>query len=288
MSFLDTDKEIHITGALRCAKTKYNIDFVNKGQIKFGLPRLWVDEGKNNGDGRGDVAEGMFATFNIYDFQRVESMAEKYNIPNSNIEIDNIGDRVYYRRKRTMSLPTFCLYGIKYDLFHIEQKVGKQRIVGKIPGNYFSAFSNIHDEDINNLPEEDKPSVVIIKNYDILKSRIITKLLDIGVLENEIINAPILYYDFKKYGQFGYYEINSQEPKELLFKRNDFEDQSEIRFIVNSRNEEIINYLRNNTIEIGDLTDIAQMVKGYFKDGIFISMTIQLEERDSYEQSTEN
>ena len=43
MSFFDTDKTLHISGALRSARYEYNKVFLEKGAIKFGTPQSWVD-----------------------------------------------------------------------------------------------------------------------------------------------------------------------------------------------------------------------------------------------------
>lgn len=69
MSFFDTDKTLHISGALRSARYEYNKACLEKGAIKFGTPQSWVDMGKKYGEGRGDIFEGMFVTFDKRDFR---------------------------------------------------------------------------------------------------------------------------------------------------------------------------------------------------------------------------
>lgn len=276
MSIFDTDKTIHIAGVLRCAKNKYNKAFLEKGAIKFGLPQSWVNIGKQYGEGRGDVAEGMFATFNNMDLERVVEFGRKYNIPNDEVVVDRVGSRIFYRYRETINLPTFCLYGIKFDLFDVEPRVGEQRIHGVIPGKYFTAFSDNIDGSDETVSDDEKPSAIFITDYDLLKERIVSKLKEIGVSEEEIIAEPIQYYDTKKYGENYYYEVTSERPKELLWKREEFKEQSEIRIIVNSKNESAMSILRSEVIEIGELTDIAQLANANFDNGLHVAMTIKI------------
>lgn len=64
--------------------------------------------------------------------------------------------------------------------------------------------------------------------------------------------------------------------KKLLWKREEFKEQSEIRIIVNSKNESAMNILRNEVIEIGELTDIAQLANANFDNGLHVAMTITI------------
>lgn len=50
MSIFDTDRVKHICGVLRSAKYEYNKAFLESGSIKFGIPKKWVDIGKERGE----------------------------------------------------------------------------------------------------------------------------------------------------------------------------------------------------------------------------------------------
>lgn len=276
MSIFDTENIIHFSGALRCAEKQYNDAFVKRGCIKFGLPQKWVDDGKKYGPGRGDVFEGTFATCNIFDIENTLKLCSVYKIPNSDTTCEVISNRVYFKRKQSLNLPVFCLYGIRYDIFDITERTGWQTVKGTIPAEYFISFSNIA-EGKNELPIEHQPSVVVIRDLDEFKRRLFSKLRSIGVADDEIIASVILYYDFNCFGPNGWIEINKEPPLELTVKDKSFEKQSEIRFIINSKNAEIMEYLRNNTIDIGSLEDIAQNIDGYFKQGIDIEMKLDVE-----------
>ena len=280
MSIFDTDKTLHICGVLRCAKYKFNKAFVEKGAIKFSIPQLWANIGKKDGEGRGDISEGMFVTFDKDDYSYAYKFGKKYHVPNDDVIIDIWGNRVFYRRKRTMNLPSFCLYGIKYDLFDIKPQVGRQEVQGTINEEYFTAFSNDTNAEDKTILEEERLSLVYVSNYDLLKERIVSKLKEIGISQEEIIAEPIQYYEPEKYGNHYWYEITSPQPKELLWKRKKFEYQSEIRIIVNSKNELAMNVLRNEVIEIGDLTDIAKISMINFNDKLHIKMAIDILKND--------
>lgn len=278
MSIFDTEKTIHFSGALRCAEKQYNDALVKRGCIKFGLPQKWVEDGKKYGPGRGDVLEGTFATCNILDIENLIRLCSSHKIPNDNTVCEMVGNRIYYKRKQSLSLPVFCLYGIKFDIFNIAPQIGWQKVKGTIPAEYFKSFSNIVDNE-NTLPVERQPSIVVITDLDEFRRRLLAKLESIGIEEDEIIASPILYYDFNRFGPLGWIDIDKKPPLELTVKDKSFENQSEVRFIVNSKNTEAMEYLRNNSIDIGGLEDIAQNIDGYFKEGIDIEMKIDVEEK---------
>ena len=62
----------------RCMKQKDARPFFEKGQIKFGTPRSWVEWEKEHGNGRGDQFEGTLATFNIFDVEHAVQAIKKY------------------------------------------------------------------------------------------------------------------------------------------------------------------------------------------------------------------
>ena len=64
--------------AFRCMKQKDARPFFEKGRIKFGTPRSWVEWEKEHGNGRGDQFEGTLATFNIFDVEHAIHAIKKY------------------------------------------------------------------------------------------------------------------------------------------------------------------------------------------------------------------
>lgn len=279
MSIFDTPKAVHFAGVLRCAEQRYNDTFVSHGRIKFGIPQKWVEEGEKYGVGRGDYFEGTFAACHDFNADGKQQIGNKYQLSDDKILITHYGNHLYYKNRTSLLLPTFCLYGINFDLFEIQPKTGWQKINGHIPGQYFQSFGNV-EKDPKDLPVEKHPSVVWIKNLDEFKNRLILKLTSLGIEESEVIYTFISYYDFDHYGDFGWFDLNVLPPYELSIKHIDFKYQSEIRFIVNSKNETAMQRLRSDTIDIGSIQDIAQKVDGYFENGLNIEMKIDIESRN--------
>lgn len=78
----------------------------------------------------------------------------------------------------------------------------------------------------------------------------------------------------------GWFDLCQKPPLELAFKDTSFSNQSEARFIINTKNEAAADYLRNNVIQLGDLSDIAKIAEGYFSEGLEFSCKVELAERD--------
>lgn len=272
MSILDSKNEKHHIGALRCATKEHNENFIKYGTIKFGTPQKWEELGITEGQGRGDKYEGTFACCDLGDMYAKE-IAEKYNVPNDNIFTRILDGRVYYKNRTSMTLPVFCMYLITFDIFNLEPKEGIQKIRGVIPGKYFRAFGDVKSKNIDDIPDKDKPSFVWVENLTEFKNRLIKALSSLGINEREIIMSPVLYHE---YISTGWFDFNKQFPDELFTKDKQFKNQSEVRIVINTSNCEAIDYLHSETINIGDLSDIARCVDGYFEDGIAIRTNVVL------------
>lgn len=275
MSNFYKENEKQILFALRCAKTEYNSNLLTNGSIKFNTPQKWVNDGKEKGDGRGDVEEGMFAKCHESDKVTLQILNNKFKIPCDEIIVETINHIVYFRRKETMNLPAYCLYYGDLDLFNIK-KTGWQIAKGNITERYFKDFSDNEEQHTNYLPDDEKSSFVLITDFPKFKERLVKKLLEMGILENELIVEPIYYYNFKINHYLRWFEIDSQAPRELLYKDKKFRHQNEIRFIVNSKNENAMNILRNEVINIGSIADIAQFHQGDFKKGVEVNLKINI------------
>jgi len=273
--------------AMRCTSQQYAKSLVERGCIKFNTPQSWVDYEKKHGKGRGDLFEGTFASCYHGDLDRIKKIAKQYRVPSGGIYTEVVGPRLYYKRHSSMNLPAFCLYILKEDAFEYEPIPGWQDIKTTIPGSYFKDFvDNMTETEVKALPEQDQPAIVVFSSFEDLKNRIIQKLLTLGIKRNEILEHPVQYYDYNQYGPDGWFELPFDPPGELAIKSKTFENQSELRFVINSKNKRAMDYLRNNVIEIGPLNDIAQVVCGYFPDGIAVSMRAYLEEISDAECGT--
>lgn len=263
----------------RCMKQKYGRPFFEKGQIKFSTPRSWVEYAKQYGDGRGDQLEGTLATFDIRDIEHTIPILRKYHSAYNDIEPLRTNSRCYLKKQSDMELPCLCMYYLMYKMFPCPNKPGMHELQCDIPATYFRDFAdNLTPEAIERLPVEDRPCVVIIRDYPEFKRRIVKTLLQLGIRREKIIETKVSYFDFEQYGKNGWWDFRQKPPMELAIKHIRFEDQSEGRFIINTKNPEIHKILRD-PIEIGTLTDISQYCDQYFYDGIQVVMHADIERR---------
>ncbi len=273
--------DTHFTLTLRCTTKEKAERLVELGEIKFNTPQSWVEYEEKYGKGRGDVLEGAFAFCRYDDITQIVDFASRYSLNDGDIFLYQKDNRIYLKRKSSMNLPCFCVYILKNDSFIIpEERVGLQNVETIIPAKYFQDFSdNKTQEEIDALPDSQKPAFVIINGFDIFKERILAKLESIGIDRKDVLIEPITYYDFEKYGPYGWTDFNVRPPLELGIKSKDFEIQSELRFIINSKNASAMEHLRKNCIQIGSLADIAKWIPGSFSDGIRIEAKAYVEEK---------
>lgn len=283
MRISTNSKSIDYFLALRCTTHKYAKDFVEKGEIKFSTPKSWVEYEEKYGKGRGDTLEGTFACCNLLDYENMKKLSVKYKLSaDTNIEKYLKDGKVYFKHKDVMNLPVFCLYLLKADAFEWPDEAGWHTIRSLIPAKYFCDFAGQRSpEEIKKLPIDEQPSVVVIRDLDALKKRIVSYLLSLGIGKDEILITPISYYDFNQFGPYGWVDLCQAPPYELTIKDSSFSGQSEVRFIINTTNSSAADYLRNNAIHIGSLSDIAKNIDGYFAGGLECSCKVELAEYDS-------
>lgn len=210
--------------------------------------------------------------------KRIKELSKKYNISNdSNIEKYFKDGRIYFKRKSVMNLPAFCLYILRADSLEWPDTVGWDTVKTTIPGEFFRDFADHKTrEEINCLSFDKQPSVVVIHDFNAFKERLISCLHTLGIDDSEILIKAVTYYDFFQYGITGWFDLNRTPPLELAVKNSSFSNQSEARFIINSKNQVASDYLRNNAIELGSLSDIATIVDGYFSEGLEFSCKVKM------------
>lgn len=257
----------------RCTTSEYAKSFVLKGEIKFNTPESWVKWAQEKVEGRGDLLEGIIAGYHILDIDQFAKLYNKYSIY-KDMFLTTIGANVYFRRKKTMELPCFCFYILKNNMFECPDKSGEQKLSAIIPPSYFKDFAdNKNPDELKKIPDNKKPSIVFINDFKIFKSRLMNRLIELGLTENEIIPQQITYYDFHQYDPKGWFDLGQKSPYELTFKDIKFSHQNEARIIINTYKHNIIEFLTNNVIEIGPLTDIAQYKDVYLYEGMRVELT---------------
>lgn len=111
------------SAAFRLTSSKYADAFLDKGTIKFNTPQSWIDYSKKYGDGRGDSYEGTLAFCDSLDVERISELTQKYesscilNLNTRPLLKEVSGSRLFMKDKRSLELPCFCVYIMKYSLF---------------------------------------------------------------------------------------------------------------------------------------------------------------------------
>jgi tetratricopeptide (TPR) repeat protein len=241
----------------RCTKRKYAEQFV-EGNLYFGTSRDWINIEKK---GQGDILEG------VYKAVKTGTVSEEISKLKTDSQIDYFDSNGYtfFRRKEVLNLRCLCIYGLHSNSFekHIGPD-GRAHYNASIPKSYFRDFSDCCDrEDYKKIDTLEQPVVVFITNVREFMSRIYSALINIGLKEEEIIISPVTYLDL-----YTERNITVKSPAELLFKDSSFRNQSEVRIIINSKNEVFQEYIKkhNNTISIGPLKDITEINDYYFND----------------------
>ena len=184
-----------------------------------------------------------------------------------------------FKKRSDMDLPCLCLYYLKNSMFPCPNTPGAHTLQCDIPASYFRDFAdNATPEYINSLSTDDKPAVVIIKDYPAFKQRLIEKLLSFGIRREEIIEIGVSYIDFEQFGESGWWDFGQRSPRELAVKHIRFANQSEGRFIINTQRSEVRKML-SDSIEIGSLEDISQLCNQYFYDGIQVTLQVSVDEQ---------
>lgn len=131
---------------------------------------------------------------------------------------------------------------------------------------YFrNLFPNVTPENVEKLDEKNRPAALFIKPDDFI-NLLTTKLMEMGVRKEEIIIGPIAYMD---YFQEAFHV--DRKPMELFCKHVKFEEQNEIRIVIDTRREEVRKLFENNgVIKLGPVDEkIATLQETYFEDVVF-------------------
>lgn len=260
----------------RCTTIEYATAFIDKGSVKFNTPQSWVDYSIKKGDGRGDLLEGTIAFCDFTDSIKAAEFYKKYS-QQENIFPMIHNRTIYFKDKVSMQLPCFCFYILKNGLFKCPTHAGKQTIPAEIDPSYFRDFTdNETPEVIAKRTALNQPVVIVIHDFDKFKCRLIDGLQNIGISANEVTIKVVQYENFDEYGPEGWCEFLVKRPDELGIKSNRFASQSEARIIVNSSNTQAMEYLRNTPLELGSMSDIAEVKTEYPLEGLSVRLTTNI------------
>lgn len=252
--------------ALRCTNYDSALSLLEDGKIKFNTPESWVKWAESHEDKRGDKKEGTIAACLCKDSGTYLAMKSEYSKKEELVEI-NVDGCIYFKRKKTMSLPAFCFYGLKVEQFEIPKNPGWQHLKATVPETYFKELAdNMSQEEVDRLPDDEKPCCVVINNVELFIERICAALKKLGLEKKEILIDMISYENMSRQIPF---EYNGEAPSELFIKDVEYAEQNEIRIVVNTKKENIRRFLVDNVIYIGSLSDIAKIMP-YTENGIDI------------------
>ena len=250
----------------KCTTMEYAEDLLS-GNIFLNIPEKWIEmEEKSNNKGQGDSLEGICLITDKNDDSEFISNLKA----NNDFEYFQKEDKIFFRRKKVKKLYCYCIYGLNDNSFieKYENRFGHINYCSRINKDYFTKFSEVKSkEEYFNIQKPKRPAVVFISNPHLFFERVRNKLIQLGFNREDIIISPVEY-------------VNKNEnsvallsyPKELLLKDIFFKNQSEIRIILNSDNEELLKKIEDNNqkINIGKIDDIAEIYDYYFEDMILM------------------
>lgn len=248
---------------MKYMKYKYADAFIKSGILKFGNASTWSNMDVTNGAGRGDKLEGVYAVCPSNDYISKRLYLKKYD----DSYLHQHGKLVYFRSRRIMDLPCYCLYGLAVNDFQ-QDKISNKRILAVSP-EFFHEFTDIPTDNYPKLiKDENRPSLILILDPQKFYGRIAYALLAYGVKADDIIMNGVYYIDKTKP------MICTESPLELLWKSPIYKHQNEVRIIVNTKDAEVINKLNTETLCIGSLQDIAIHFDVYFEKGLTLTLDI--------------
>lgn len=255
----------------RISEEKYAEAFLERGSIKFGTPQKWVDYARTKGTGRGDLFEGATAGFHCLDIEHYSDLQNKY--PADQISCLEFDGTIYVKRTLAMNIPCFCVYVLKNSMFPCPSQDGQNVLCTQIGSKLFTDFAgDITEEKFQSAPKGDRPSIIVIENFAELQNRLESHLLGMGIKKEEIIVNLVHYHDFHMHGKQSWFDLMKPFPHELFLKDAKFAYQSECRFVINSKNDNAMDILRNSVIEIGSLIDIGKIIYDYPYKGMTIDL----------------
>lgn len=245
----------------RCMR-RDRAELLRHGIIYFGSPRQWIELELGGKKGQGDLLEGTFFSSRVTDDL---DLIKRFKSDTALESFDHKGI-TFFRRKSVVDLRCLCLYGLQSNAFQKEiSSDGRAHYNSRISKKYFSDFTDFKTRDDYEKADPQFQSVVVfINNPYKFFSKIRMFLRSLDVKDEEIVISPVKYLDRYSHPMLA----PVPPPRELLLKDKAFQEQSEIRIIINSTSSKYLKYMseHNNTIDVGSLEDITEIYNYYFSD----------------------
>ncbi|WP_432406570.1 hypothetical protein [Wukongibacter sp. M2B1] len=124
---------------------------MDNGTIMFNTERARAKMERKDGKGQGDLYEGVYATCGLYDIPSIKEYHNAYE----DVEPENDGKLVYFKRSSVIDMPSFCFSLLKQSLFNRPVKEGIQKLEAIIHGRYFKDFADdLNKDEVMKLKEE--------------------------------------------------------------------------------------------------------------------------------------
>lgn len=254
----------HTYWLIRCVELEYAKAFMECGSMKFTNPSDWCkpDETK-----RGDILEGVYAS------QRGDNPEMDIFLKSLRDDVFTIENRgfKFYKSREILSYRAHCLYGLNSNNMHMQDVRSQDHRfhqAGRITKEYFkNLFPKVKKEDIEQLEENKRPAVLLIRP-DAFVAFVKNKLAERGVKEEEIIIKPVSYLDYYR-KPF----IIANDAEELFSKHIDYQEQSEIRIVIDTRRKEVCDLFdEHGVIELGKVDESIATISDFYFDDILVEI----------------
>lgn len=254
----------HTYWFIRCLEYKFAKAFIEKGSMKFASLSDWC---KSDGTSRGDVFEGVYASQRGF-YPPLDSFLKSLRKDAFTFEE---GGFTFYKSKEIISFRAHCLYGLNSNNMHMQDVRSQDHQyhqAGKVTKEYFhNLFPWVRREEYDRLKPDDRPAVLLIKP-DAFVDYVLSRLMDRGVKREEILISPVSYEDY-----FRKPFIIGKDPEELFSKRISYEEQSEVRIVVDTRRQEVRNLFdKNGVIELGPVDESMATISDFYFDDMVVEI----------------
>lgn len=150
---------------LKCIEKGVAESIIKTGTFRFYSPQKWVTQGLKGNEGQGDKFEGTIAA--EIDGKQLSRLKKRYG---GNLIVQKDDDVIYYQLHTSLECPTCCFYSLSDLNFESDQKISE---IGTYPVSHVvkkqyieDFFGKLSDDEISSLPEEKRPVLIVINNYD--------------------------------------------------------------------------------------------------------------------------
>ena len=232
--------------------------------MRFANPSEWC---KPDGTSRGDVMEGVYASQRGLD----PNMDRFLRTLRNEVFVIKQKGFTFYKSKEILSYRAHRLYGLNSNNMHLQDVRSQDHQfhqVGKVTKEYFhNLFPEVKKEEIETLEENKRPAVLLIRP-DVFVAFVKEKLMNLGVKKEEIIINSVSYTDYYK-KPF----IIGKDPEELFSKRKKYQEQCEIRIVIDTRRKEVRELFdKNGVIELGPVDESIATISDFYFDDMVVEI----------------